>query len=162
MTAKQNAVVCLDVGGTEIKAAAVGLDGVLLSPIHYFPADSGRGKEELLTHFAQIVLALARQVEGTPIAGVHLAFPGPFDYEKGISLMQGLDKYDALYGVDLRQELLQRLSGAGLEGLEGEGHSLYQRRQRLCLGGDVFRQCPGRGKGHVYLHRHRLRQRFWR
>ena len=45
MTAKQNAVVCLDVGGTEIKAAPVGLEGVLLSPIHYFPADSGRGKE---------------------------------------------------------------------------------------------------------------------
>ena len=37
MTAKQKAVVCLDVGGTEIKAAAVELDGVLLSPIHYFP-----------------------------------------------------------------------------------------------------------------------------
>ena len=120
MTAEQNAVVCLDVGGTEIKAAPVGLEGVLLSPIHYFPADSGRGKEELLTHFAQIVLALARQVEGIPVTGVHLAFPGPFDYEKGISLMQGLDKYDALYGVDLRQELLQRLSGAGLEGLEGK------------------------------------------
>lgn len=120
MTAKQNAVVCLDVGGTEIKAAPVGLEGVLLSPIHYFPADSGRGKEELLTHFAQIVLALARQVEGIPVTGVHLAFPGPFDYEKGISLMQGLDKYDSLYGVNLRQELLQRLSGAGLEGLEGK------------------------------------------
>ena len=34
---------------------------------------------------------------------MRLAFPGPFDYAKGICLLRGLDKYDALYGVDLRR-----------------------------------------------------------
>lgn len=43
-----------------------------------------------------------------------MAFPGPFDYERGICLIRGLDKYESLYGTDLRRELSGRL-GIGPE-----------------------------------------------
>lgn len=44
-----------------------------------------------------------------------LAFPGPFDYERGISLIQGVRKFDRLYGLDVTESLLARLEGAGVE-----------------------------------------------
>lgn len=96
--------ICVDVGGTELKAALIDQSGALLTPIRYFPADSRQEAEPLLDHFAQILSSV-----GGAADGVRLAFPGPFDYEKGICLLRGQDKYDHLYGVDLRRELARRL-----------------------------------------------------
>ncbi|MGN1015700.1 MAG: ROK family protein [Faecousia sp.] len=99
--------ICLDVGGTEIKTACVDEFGKLTQPLRHFPARAGENAENLLAHFAEII----RETNPAPgkSAGIRLAFPGPFDYERGICLMQGLAKYDALYGLDLRRELGNRL-----------------------------------------------------
>ena len=40
---------------------------------------------------------------------IGIAMPGPFDYEKGICWMKNVNKYDHLYGLDIRQELAKRL-----------------------------------------------------
>lgn len=40
---------------------------------------------------------------------IGIAMPGPFDYEKGISMMQNQEKYDALYGVNVKEILAERL-----------------------------------------------------
>ncbi|WGQ08611.1 ROK family protein [Pedobacter gandavensis] len=40
---------------------------------------------------------------------IGIAMPGPFDYEKGISMMQNQEKYDALYGVNVKEILAKRL-----------------------------------------------------
>ena len=102
-------LLCLDVGGTELKGAPVD-GGTLLAPLRHFPARSGEDRETLLDHFAAVFRELDAAA-GTPpvLGGLRLAFPGPFDYEKGICLLQGLDKYDALYEVNLRDELYARL-----------------------------------------------------
>lgn len=98
---------CLDVGGTQIKAAAVDRDGNLEGELRYFPAEAKRDRETLLNHFAAVMEEI--RVPESEVAGIRLAFPGPFDYERGICLLRGLDKYDALYGVDLRQAFARRL-----------------------------------------------------
>lgn len=104
-------MLCLDVGGTELKGAVVA-DGRVLTPIRHFPSRSHEGRETLLQHFVGVFQELKNQ-EGVPeeIGGLRLAFPGPFDYENGICRVQGLDKFDALYGVSLREELFARLPG---------------------------------------------------
>ena len=43
--------VCLDVGGTQIKAAAIEKNGHLSAPIQYFPARSEENAETILDHF---------------------------------------------------------------------------------------------------------------
>lgn len=96
---------CIDVGGTELKAAPVDQNGVLLAQPRHFPADSQQEAEPLLDHFAQIV----RETRPERLDGIRLAFPGPFDYEKGICLIQGQAKYDKIYGMNLRQELSAHL-----------------------------------------------------
>lgn len=104
-----SAMICLDVGGTEIKTALVSKTGEILCPIQYFPANSAAPAEELLTNLASVIRQTACGIEENDILGIRLAFPGPFDYINGISLMQGLDKYDSIYGMNLREELLHRL-----------------------------------------------------
>lgn len=97
---------CLDVGGTEIKAAPVDKNGNILRPVRHFPARAKETADVLLAHFAGIFEAV-RQGERA-VSGLRLAFPGPFDYERGVCLLRGLDKYDALYGADLRREFSRR------------------------------------------------------
>lgn len=98
-------MLCLDVGGTEIKAARMDAQGGMHSPIRRFPARANGTADRILDHFVEII----REMEGPEPSSVHFAFPGPFDYENGVCLMQGLDKYDSLYGVDLRQAFSARL-----------------------------------------------------
>jgi glucokinase len=38
-----------------------------------------------------------------------LAMPGPFDYENGTCLIKGLDKYESLYGLNIKQLLSEKL-----------------------------------------------------
>ena len=103
-------LLCLDVGGTELKGAPVG-NGVLLASLQHFPAQSKESCGPLLDHFARVFRELdARSGASGPVGGLRLAFPGPFDYENGICLLQGLDKFDALFGVNLRDALFGRLS----------------------------------------------------
>lgn len=107
----QNPLLCLDVGGTELKGAVVS-EGRVLTPLRHFPARSHEDRETLLQHFTDVFRTLKEQPGGpAQIGGLRLAFPGPFDYSNGICLVRGLDKYDALYGVSLREELFARLPG---------------------------------------------------
>ena len=53
-----------------------------------------------------------READGS-VVGVGMAIPGPFDYENGISRMQGLNKYDAIYGIPLEREIKARVPELG-------------------------------------------------
>jgi predicted NBD/HSP70 family sugar kinase/mannose-6-phosphate isomerase class I len=54
---------------------------------------------------------------GHVLKGIGVAMPGPFDYAGGISLIEGVDKYEKLFGVNVRQALADRLAGAGTGGV---------------------------------------------
>lgn len=40
---------------------------------------------------------------------VGFAFPGPFDYDRGISLIQGVDKFESIFSMDVSNSLRSRL-----------------------------------------------------
>ncbi|HEX8460196.1 MAG TPA: ROK family protein [Segetibacter sp.] len=44
-----------------------------------------------------------------PAPQIGFAMPGPFDYENGISLIKDMHKYEALYGMDIRQHICDEL-----------------------------------------------------
>ena len=100
---------CADVGGTQIKAAVLEETGEPAGDIERFEARSGLPRDALLGHLAGCLASAAGK---GGVRGVRLAMPGPFDYENGICLIDGLGKYAALYGTDLRAELGTRLRGA--------------------------------------------------
>jgi glucokinase len=79
--------------------------------LHY-PADSKGSKESILSAFTDIIVDLICRIEDSNknIIGIGFAFPGPFDYKKGICLIQGLGgKYADLYGINIKDELYMRI-----------------------------------------------------
>ena len=114
-----NYVLALDVGGTFIKAAVVETGGWLLeSTLSSYPSQAKAEQAIILADFGQIFIDQLRRFEDwftsseyrneqAQFVGIGLAFPGPFDYERGICLIQGLDKYEAIYGLDMGRTLRQ-------------------------------------------------------
>nr|WP_307993241.1 ROK family protein [uncultured Niameybacter sp.] len=107
-----NGFIALDVGGTAIKAGVISSTGQLISPkISHYPSLSHTDLGTLLNHFSSIIIDELNNVSSSiTIQGIGMAFPGPFDYAKGISLMQNINKYDALYGIDLPGALTIKLN----------------------------------------------------
>ena len=103
--------ILLDVGGTEIKGSVSDRNGVR-TKIRKFPARAQKSTEKILDNFAKICRELMIEADGS-VVGVGMAIPGPFDYENGISRMQGLNKYDAIYGIPLESEIKARVPELG-------------------------------------------------
>ncbi|MFD1464967.1 ROK family protein [Lapidilactobacillus mulanensis] len=95
-----------DVGGTKIKSNLfIKNKEFVYSVPQVFSSHSEGSKQDILTNFKYI---LQTTFDGGPsniideLDGVAFAFPGPFDYHNGISYIQGLSKYEQLYGVELK------------------------------------------------------------
>jgi glucokinase len=93
----------LEIGGTHVSAALVSLDKRAIDPVgvqRYALAPDGT-RDELV----RSIVTTARQLSRPDVTRWGVATPGPFDYARGISLIRGVAKLDALYGADLRAEL---------------------------------------------------------
>lgn len=145
----------LDVGGTEIKSFIFREDGALLDGPHFYKALSDRSAVVIQENFRCIIqnrLNLMKE-QGNPVSGIGFAFPGPFDYEKGICLMKGLGKYDSLYGMPIKEMLSSQFpdiplafaNDADLFGL-GEYHFGVQDKVDR-----VFYLCIGTGIGSCFI-----------
>lgn len=102
-------VIALDVGGTSVKSAQVAPGGRVIGEPAITPIDSSGAAASILGTFAQIISTHLGQAQTSNIIGVALGFPGPFDYGAGICLIEGVEKYRAIYGVDMRDALRARL-----------------------------------------------------
>lgn len=102
-------VIALDVGGTSVKSALVAPGGQVIGEPAMTPIDSSGEAASILETFAQIVDTHWARAQISNVIGVALGFPGPFDYAAGICLIEGVEKYGAIYGVDMRAALSDRL-----------------------------------------------------
>lgn len=99
-------VIALDVGGSSAKSAVVVPGGQVLGAVREAPVDSAGSADAILGSLAQ---AIANHLAGAVPAGIGLGFPGPFDYAAGVSWITGVEKFEALYGLDVRHGLRERL-----------------------------------------------------
>ena len=107
-------VIVLDVGGTSVKSALVAPGGQVIGKPFITSIDSSAEADRILNSFAQIVSTHLGESHTSDLLGVALGFPGPFDYGAGICLIEGVEKYGAIYGVDIRDALHARLDLGGL------------------------------------------------
>lgn len=102
----ERCILALDVGGTYIKHALIAGDGVpVKGTLLQTPAYNQRNSVEALASLRCVVKdarMLAERLHRT-IEGMAVAFPGPFDYDKGIPLMK--HKYQALYNLTITPAL---------------------------------------------------------
>ena len=99
--------ILLDVGGTGIRASAVSADGTKLAETRKYPSNSGDSASVILDGFSRMISEAVREAGKNPEC-ICFAFPGPFDYEKGISYMRGIGKYDSIYGIEIPAALRER------------------------------------------------------
>ncbi len=99
--------ILFDVGGTEIKINLLTPEKEnVFSEFKKYPSLANRNRDEIFSHFVQILKDVYEP--SYRVLGIGMAFPGPFDYKRGISLMKGISKYDQIYGFVIPEEIRKR------------------------------------------------------
>ena len=98
----------LEIGGTHVTSALVSIDERVVdaASMQRFELATNSTRDDLV----RSIVAAAGRLSRHDVARWGVATPGPFDYARGVSLIRGVAKLEALYGVDLRAELSAALS----------------------------------------------------
>ena len=101
-----NHVPVLEVGGTHVSAALVDPQSWQVTAHTRVPLDADASADQVLDTF--VAAGDAISAEAGACWGV--AMPDPFDYAGGVGQFEGVGKFAALNGVDVRTALLRGLS----------------------------------------------------
>lgn len=101
-------VIALDVGGTQVKSGIVARGGQLAGAPEARAIASEGAAEDILETLGAVIEEQRAGIEAGRVRGIALGFPGPADYEKGICYIEGLAKFGALYGVNIKEALEAR------------------------------------------------------
>jgi glucokinase len=136
-------VLAYDVGGSHATAGMVECESRTISCLKSSTIDSNGTADSILKGLHTLgdeVVAEACQSGAAP-SGIALAVPGPFDYERGISLLS--HKYPSLYGVDVKRDL-EEIFGITKQNivflndaqafLLGESHAGTAKAMSRCIG----------------------------
>jgi glucokinase len=133
-------VIALDVGGTSVKSALVTPGGHVIGKPSITRIDSSGAAHNILNTFAQIISTHLEESNTSDLLGVAIGFPGPFDYAAGICLIEGVEKYGAIYGVNMRDALSARLDLGDLPILfRNDAEAAVVGEARYGVGGDYRR-----------------------
>ncbi|MXV16383.1 ROK family protein [Hufsiella ginkgonis] len=127
-----------DIGGSHITTGICSLHGstVLKQSISRVEVLSNGSASHILRSWARCMEQSMVAADG-PVIALGVAMPGPFDYENGVSLIKGLNKYEALYGMNIKSYF------AGITGLPPE-RIRFRNDAEATIAGEVF---AGAGRG---------------
>lgn len=106
----RNLVTGVDIGGTHITACMVDLDActIVEGTTVRSAVDAAADAYNIINAWAAVIKTANEKVQQLPgLLGI--AMPGPFDYERGISFIKGLGKYESLYGLPVKTHLAAAL-----------------------------------------------------
>ena len=98
-----DAILALDMGGTNIKGGLFGQDALPLTQTRQVSVNSFGTQAEILHVLGGFVRELGKNAQVTAVA---VSTPGPFRYDEGVSDMT--KKYAAIRGIPLREEIRLR------------------------------------------------------
>lgn len=96
----------IDIGGSHATASVidVSIDGVQPLVLRRKDINSYGSANDIFESIGNIIKVIV--AEEKEVAAVGLAFPGPFDYEKGVSAIAGVGgKFQATFGMHVKQAL---------------------------------------------------------
>ncbi|QNL48093.1 ROK family protein [Olivibacter sp. SDN3] len=106
----EETVLGADVGGSHITAAIVDTVGRSVVPHSLVRRRiDAHASASVIMDAWVAALNAAEEAWGSKCTYLAVSMPGPFDYERGISLIKGMNKYEALYGIDIRQVFAERM-----------------------------------------------------
>ncbi len=98
-----------DIGGSHITTAAIDPQSkaIIKNSIANGEVDNGASAHKIIATWSEALRMTISHVDD--FAGISFAMPGPFDYVNGISKIKGVQKYEALYDVDIKTAISQCL-----------------------------------------------------
>ncbi len=110
-TLKNKYALGVDIGGSHIAAAIVDINKKKIIPHTKIKTglDSSQDAFTILTIWVQCIEKCMLKFGSHSIEGIGISIPGPANYEEGISEITGCNKYEKLYGVDLRTTLYAKV-----------------------------------------------------
>jgi glucokinase len=109
----EQVVLAVDAGGSSIKSALVEANSRIVGGVALDAIESKASADQILNILAAIIKGYLQNFSG--VDRIAFAFPGPFDYERGVCLIQNQEKYDALYGLNISASLKEILGMPNLE-----------------------------------------------
>lgn len=101
-----------DIGGSHITCQLFILE--TSEPVahtrHRIAVNSRASKNEILDQWITAIRLTTKNQNLPSLSGIGFAMPGPFDYQNGIAWFEGVRKFEKLYGVNIREELQNRLN----------------------------------------------------
>jgi glucokinase len=100
----------VDIGGSHITTAIIDLVNrcVVNGSESRAPVNAQAAADEILNVWFDTIECSVQKAP-VPIQRIGIAMPGPFDYTGGVSLIKNMHKYDALYGLNIKNILAKRL-----------------------------------------------------
>ncbi|WP_140936666.1 ROK family protein [Sphingobacterium lumbrici] len=116
MSNKKNYILACDIGGTHITSAIVVEDTweILPNTIKRFSFNSQENAKSIFQYWAGNIQNCLNEFD-KEIKQIGIAMPGPFDYENGIALMKGQNKYDSIYKLNTTEGILSGLKNKHVE-----------------------------------------------
>ena len=135
-------VVGVDIGGSHITAAQVDAktSEIIESTRMRSSVNSEQEASSIIGQWCEVI-AKACGLPANASKKIGIAMPGPFDYQNGISFIKGQNKYDMLYGLNIKQLLAASLN------LEVENIIFYNDAASVVRG----EACAGAGKSYSRL-----------
>ncbi len=106
----------IDIGGSHITCQLFDLNtnNLIANSKVRISVDGNGSKESILNSWVKAIQQTTSKRDLKNFAGIGFAMPGPFDYINGIAWFdKNVNKFQKLYGVDVKAELLQRLDLPG-------------------------------------------------
>ncbi|WP_129717021.1 ROK family protein [Pedobacter sp. SYP-B3415] len=104
----QQPVIGVDIGGSHLTAAVVDNGIILPQGRSRIKVNPHAPAAEIFDLWAKCLTEVSA-VAGLRLPKIGIAMPGPFEYAAGISRIRGLNKYESLYGINVKNELAGRL-----------------------------------------------------
>ena len=98
-------IISVDIGGSHIAVSAIDGKNIIPNRTITLPVNSKGSANEILTTWSSAIKTCIKAVSEHQVIGLGIAMPGAFDYQTGIALFEETDKYNSLYGLDIRKEL---------------------------------------------------------
>lgn len=104
-------IIGFDIGGTSLKSGIVNSSLIVDdTTLRYDEAKASLTAEEIVEHIVSIIRDhISKFNTHDSLVDIGFAFPGPFDYQNGISYMKDIDKYDSLYNYPLKKQLYEKI-----------------------------------------------------
>lgn len=106
-------VISLDIGGSSIKSAVINSNNhIIENTYEVISLDSSRDKEYILNKFIKPITSKINYLNqnNKKLDGISISIGGPFDYEKGISYIKNLDKYESIYNINIKEFIQNKLN----------------------------------------------------